>query len=324
METEDYFIGFDLGGTKMLSAAFDSELKMLGREKKRTKAHEGHKSVIDRVIESIEKSIDKIELPSKSLKGIGMGVPGTIDLETGVVLEAPNLGWKDVPLRKILSERFECDVVLCNDVDAGLYGEYAQGSARDVHCSVGLFPGTGVGGGCVIDGQLLQGRRRTAMEVGHIQVYSGGPLDGAGNQGTLETISSRLAIAAASAQAVFRGVAPNLQELAGTDLSQIRSGVIANAIKRGDESVEAIVKHATSYLGVMVVTLIHLFAPDRIVLGGGLVEAMPEIIVKGTRKYVQEHVLKSFIGTFEIVEAELGDDAAIIGAAAWARKRICS
>ena len=321
-DNEEYWIGFDLGGTKMLSAAFDSQLSLLSREKKRTKANEGDKAVIERIINSIEEVLEKSELTESSLSGIGIGVPGTIDLEDGVVVEAPNLGWEDVKLKKILSDRFECEVVLCNDVDAGLYGEYACGSAKGVHCSVGVFPGTGVGGGCVIDGKLLQGRRRTAMEVGHVQLYSGGPMDGAENVGTLETISSRLAIAAASAQAVFRGAAPNLKEMAGTDLSAVRSGVLANAIKKGDKSIEAIVKHATTYLGVMVVNLIHLFSPDLVVLGGGLAEAMPELIVKGTRKYVQDHVLKSFHGTYEIVEAELGDDAAIIGAAAWAKESI--
>lgn len=321
-EKDEYWIGFDLGGTKMLSAGFDDELKMLGREKKRTKANEGTKAVVDRIIDGIEKTIDKSEKSNSDLSGIGIGVPGTIDLEKGIVIEAPNLGWKDVPLKQILSDRFECEVVLCNDVDAGLYGEHALGSAKNAYCAVGVFPGTGVGGGCVIDGKMLQGKRRTAMEIGHIPLYMGGPMDGAGNEGTLESIASRLAIASASAQAVFRGAAPNLKELAGTDLAEIRSGILASAIKKGDKTVETIVKHATIYLGKAVITLIHLFSPDVIVLGGGLAEAMPELIVKGTRKYVDDNVLKSFVGTYEIVEAKLGDDAAIIGAAAWGRKSI--
>lgn len=320
----EYWVGFDLGGTKMLSATFDDDFNLLSREKKRTKAIDGTKSVLDRIVENIEKSIEKADLSKSTLKGLGIGVPGTIDLESGVVIEAPNLGWENINLKKILEDRFECPVVLCNDVDAGMYGEYTAGAARGSYCSVGIFPGTGVGGGCVWDGKLIQGRRRTAMEVGHIQLYSGGQMDGAENIGTLETISSRLAIAAASAQAVFRGAAPHLKEEAGTDISNIRSGTLATAIKKGDQSIEKIVKNAVEYIGTMVVTLVHLFSPDRVVIGGGLAEAMPEIFVKETKRIADSKVLVSFRDTFDVVEAELGDDAAIIGAASWAKQSINS
>lgn len=318
----EFWIGFDLGGTKMLAAAFDESLELISRKKDRTKALEGTEAVIDRIIEAIGKVIEKSGRDKAALKGIGIGVPGTIDLQSGVVLEAPNLGWKEVPLQKILRDKFKCEVVLCNDVDAGLYGEYAKGAAAKSYISVGIFPGTGVGGGCVIDGRLLQGKTRTGMEVGHIPFYSGGPRDGANNEGTLETVASRLAISSNAAQAVFRGVAPFLKEEAGTDISMIRSGTLAASIKNGDTSVKEIAEHAATYIGRAIVTLVHLFAPDCVVLGGGLVEAMPEIFVTGPLNFAQKTVLKSFKGTYQVVAAELGDDSAIIGAAAWARKSI--
>ena len=321
MSEKGYWIGFDLGGTKMLAAAYDENYSQLSREKKRTKALEGAEVVVERVLDTIRKVKSSCGREETELVGIGMAVPGTIDLETGVVLEAPNLGWENVPLRTILEEEFGCPVVLGNDVDCGVYGEYADGSARGACNVVGIFPGTGVGGGCVIDGMLLQGKRRTAMEIGHIPLYSGGPLDGAFREGTLETVASRLAISAASAQAVFRGAAPNLKNEVGTDLADIRSGILADSIRQGDKTVEKIVQHAVGYIGKAVVTLVHLFSPDRVVLGGGLVEAMPELFVEGTRRHAEKGVLKSFRGTYEIVAAELGDDAAIVGAAAWARKK---
>lgn len=323
-EQDRFWIGFDLGGTKMLTAAYDENFEQLSREKKRTKAIEGTKAVIERIIDNIEKVIQKSGRRQQQLAGIGIGVPGTIDLETGMVLEAPNLGWSDIELKKILSDRFDCPVILCNDVDAGLYGEYTSGAAKKAFCSVGIFPGTGVGGACVYDGLLLQGRRRTAMEVGHVQIYTGGVLDGAGNEGTLETVSSRLAIAAASAQAVFRGQAPELKKEAGTDLALIRSGILADAIKDGDEAIENIVLRAAEFLGTMIANLVHLFSPDLVVMGGGLAEAMPKYFVDAPAKIAKKRVLDSYRNTFEVVEAKLGDDAAIIGAAAWARKSLAS
>ncbi|MEC9092277.1 MAG: ROK family protein, partial [Planctomycetota bacterium] len=264
------WIGFDLGGTKMLSGAFDGQLDWLAREKRKTRAAEGVDSVVKRILSVIEKTIEKSGQSSKQLQGVGIGVPGTIDLQKGVVLEAPNLGWEKVPLKQCIQDHFNCPVTLCNDVDSGLFGEYALGSAQGAHSVVGIFPGTGVGGACVIEGKLLQGRRRTAMEIGHVPFGNGGPLDGAGKPGTLETVASRLAISAAAAQAAFRGAAPALNSMSGTDLSEIRSGVLAKAIAQGDVAVETIVQHAAKSIGKAAVALIHLFSPDLIILGGGL------------------------------------------------------
>lgn len=319
-QSKEFWIGFDLGGTKMLSAAYDSEMNQLAREKKRTRASEGADAIVERIIDAIAKTIEKSEREQGDLLGIGIGVPGPIDLETGTVIEAPNLGWKNVRLQKILEDKFDTKVVLCNDVDAGIYGEYVAGAAKDAYCAVGIFPGTGVGGGCVLNGQILQGRRRTCMEVGHIPFYSGGPIDGAGNEGTLECVASRLAISAGAAQAVFRGTAPHLKKDAGSDLSEIRSGTLADSIKHGDKSVEKLVRHSAEYIGKAMVTLVHILSPEVIVLGGGLVEAIPDIFVEESLTYANKHVLSSYRDTFEVVAAKLGDDSSIIGAAAWIKK----
>ena len=129
-----------------------------------------------------------------------------------------------------------CPVVLLNDVDAGVYAEYCRGSARSSRCTLGVFPGTGIGGGCVYEGQILRGAVSSCMEIGHVQMLPDGPLCGCGQNGCLEALASRLAISAAAAQAAYRGQAPNLRRLAGTKLSNIRSGVLAKAIRAGDSS----------------------------------------------------------------------------------------
>ena len=160
------------------------------------------------------------------------------------------------------------------------------------------------------------------MEIGHIPLVPDGPLDGAGNPGTLESVASRLAIASASAAAAYRGQAPNLLKDAGTCLTDIRSGAIADAVKAGDESVEQIVKHACYYLGMTVVTVVHLMAPDVIVFGGGLIEAMPKVMLPTIERIARKRVLDTFQDMFEIREAELGDDAAVMGAAALAQQLV--
>jgi glucokinase len=153
-----------------------------------------------------------------------------------------------------------------------------------------------------------------------MQVMPDGPLCGCGARGCLEAVASRLVISAAAAQAVYRGQAPNLRKLAGTDLSEIRSGALADAISAGDEVVERIVREAGTHIGIAVANVVHLLAPDKVVLGGGLVEAMPELITQAVRTTAVSRVMPSFAESFQVVAAELGDDASVMGAAAWAQE----
>jgi glucokinase len=164
----------------------------------------------------------------------------------------------------------------------------------------------------------LTGRNRSCFEIGHIPLIPDGPLCGCGQRGCLEAVASRLAISASAASAVYRGEAPNLQALAGTDLSNIRSGALADAIKAGDTVVEEIVRNGARWLGVGVTTLVNLMAPDVVVLGGGLVEAMPAIYVEEVAKVTQQRVMAPFKDVFKIAVSQLGDDAVAKGAAAWA------
>ena len=322
IEGKKYWVGFDLGGTKMLGVVYDSNFKPLSRCRKKTKGNEGAEAGLERIGATIQNALDQAGVSAEQLAGIGIGCPGPLDLNKGVIHEAPNLGWENVPVKATLGKRFGCPVVVSNDVDAGVYGEYQFGAGKRKRCVVGIFPGTGIGGGGVINGDLIQGNNCTCMEIGHIVVASDGPADGFGNVGTLESLASRLAISSAAAQAAFRGQAPYLLRECGTDLSSIRSGQLAAAIKNGDTVVKQIVETACRHLATGVVTIIHLLAPDVIVLGGGLVEAMPELFVNSVSKTVRKRVIPAYLGHFEIVAAKLGDDASVQGAAAWAKRKI--
>ena len=158
------------------------------------------------------------------------------------------------------------------------------------------------------------------MEIGHISVTPEGQLCGCGLRGCLETEASRLAISAEVAKAAYRGAAPYVLASAGTTLADIRSGILAEAIAAGDKVVEQIVRRAARILGTAVAASVHLLGPDVIVLGGGLVEAMPELYIETVASAARKAVMPSFVDTFKVVAAKLGDDAGVLGCAAWAQK----
>ena len=313
------WVGFDLGGTKMLCAVYDADFNLLGKKRKATRGHEGSEAGVDRVQGVIVKALEDAEVSFDQIAGIGIGAPGPLDLVDGVVLDTPNLGWKDVPIRKELEREFNCPVVLLNDVDAGVYGESRFGAARDARCVVGLFPGTGIGGGCVIDGEIFRGSRLSCFEVGHMRVVPDGPRCGCGRRGCLEAVASRLTISAQAAAAAYRGQAPHLKEAEGTDLSDIRSGALSASIKAGDAVVEDIVRAAARHLGTAAGSLVNLLNPDVILLGGGLVEALPDLYSEVVTSAAQKRAMSCYRDTFQVKVASLGDYASVQGAAAWAK-----
>ncbi len=320
MDTSDRcsWVGFDLGGTKMMAAALSSEFRVLGRRRRKTKGAEGAKAGVERIIQSIRDALEEGQVAADKVAGIGVGCPGNIDLERGVIVDSANLGWKNVQLKEILQKEFGCPAVILNDVDAGVYGEYRFGAGKNARCVIGVFPGTGIGGGCVLEGQVIRGKTMSCFEIGHIEVSPDGLPCGCGRTGCLETEASRLAISAQAAMAAYRGEAPHLLGAAGTDLSEIRSGMLAEAIKAGDKIIERIVERAARQIGRAVGDVVNLLLPDVVVLGGGLVEALPELLVKGVEEAARQRAAPPFAKTFKVAAAKLGDDAVVRGAAAWA------
>lgn len=312
------WVGFDLGGTKMLAAAFSADFRLLGRKRRKTKGAEGPKAGLERICETIRDALAEAEIPADRLTGIGVGCPGNIDLDKGVVIDSANLGWRNFQIRAALEEEFKCPAIVLNDVDAGVYGEYRFGAGKGARCLIGVFPGTGIGGGCVYEGKVVRGKNVSCFEIGHMQVNPNGLPCGCGRIGCLETEASRLAISAAAAMAAFRGEAPHLLAAAGTDLAKIRSGVLAEAIQAGDAAIEQIVERAARLIGWTIGDVVNLLAPDVVVLGGGLVEAMPEIVVEEVEQAARQRAAPPFAKTFKVLAAKLGDDAVVRGAAAWA------
>ena len=319
-KSKEYWVGFDLGGTKMLSIVFDDEFNKLGKARKKTKGYEGMEAGLKRINNTIEESLEDAGIEKSQVRGLGIGCPGPLDFKKGVIREAPNLGWKNIPIKKSIESEFGFPAVIGNDVDVGVFGEYMFGAGKKARCLVGIFPGTGIGGGCVYEGKLFRGSNTSCMEIGHIPMLKGGPYDGAGNPGSLESVASRLSMAGLAAQAAYRGQAPALMEAAGTDISDIRSGALSESVEKGDKAVKRVVEQAAEHLGLGVVTIVHLLAPDVIVFGGGLVEAMPDVILPIIEKTARPRILPSLRDEFKIVEAKLGDDAGVMGSAALAKQ----
>ena len=316
MGKDNYWVGFDLGGTKMMAVVYDSDFKEKGRERKKTKAQEGAKTGLERIVGTIEEALKAAGVDKDKISGIGLGCPAPLNLKEGMITNAPTLGWRDVPIKETLEKAFGCPAILANDVDAGVYGEYWLGAAKGSRCVVGVFPGTGIGGACVYEGKLIQGKNTSCMEIGHLPMIPQGARCGCGQRGCLETVASRLAISAAAAAAAYRGEAPHLLDAGGTDLANMRSSALADSIKAGDAAIEQIVRHAARWLGKGVAVAVNLLAPDVVILGGGLVEAMPGMYLEQVEDSARSHCMSAYRKSFKIAKAELGDNATVTGAAA--------
>ena len=314
-------VGFDLGGTKMYAVAFDADYKPLGRDRRKTKGHLGAEAGLKRIVGTIRDALDDAGASDKTLLGIGIGVPGVTDLDSGVLLNTANLGWSDVPLATQLEDEFGCPVTLCNDVDAGVFGEWRFGAGKGARTVLGVFPGTGIGGGLVYEGSIFRGARLSCLEIGHIPVEPTGPRSGLGQRGTLEAVASRLTIAGQAALAAYRGQAPHLMDKVGTDPTDIRSGALSDSVAAGDGAVKQILLDAAETIGRAVGGVVNLLAPDVVVLGGGLVEAMPELFVPAVAEAAAAAAMPAYRGAFEVVPAALGDEAGVMGAAAWQERR---
>lgn len=312
LDLNEAIVGVDIGGTKMMAAVYDRDFKKLGVARKRSREKKSGDSE-GRVLTVIQEALQDAGNPV--IKGIGVGAPGPLDPHTGVIIDTPNLGWKNYPLADVLGRTFKVPVVLDNDVNVGTYGEWSSTDLHACRYLLGVFPGTGIGGGIIIDGKILQGFSGAAGEIGHMTVFPDGPYCGCGKRGCLEAVASRIAIAKEVAALAARDDAPFILEKCGTDLSEIRSGVLARAIELKEAKVEGVVRQAAYYLGMAIGNLINVLSPEAVVLGGGLVEAMESLYLEEVNRGVKDHAMPFLRKGVQIRAARLGDDAVVMGAA---------
>lgn len=317
----EHFVGVDLGGTKILSGVFNNSLEQIGLAKLSTKSQRGVDKVIERIARCVQDAVDEADLTIKQIAGIGIGAPGAVDFEAGTVIFAPNMeGWKDVPLKKELEKALGAPVFVENDCNIAALGVHVAELKSKPRQMVGMFVGTGIGGGLIINGQLYSGFGHTAGEIGHMVLEVNGPKCGCGNKGCFEALASRTAIFQQIKAGIKDGQKTVLTEMLGDDLSDLRSGDLRKAIRRGDKFVDRILESASEYIGIATANLVNILNPEVVVLGGGVIEALADemmgVIVETANDYAMPGAMKGV----EIIASKLGDHAGITGGAVLAKR----
>lgn len=312
-----YSIGVDVGGTKIYTALVDSAGHILSSDYRLLDVSKDPQKTILDIIDSIKKCLDK---SGKKAAAIGLGVAGQIDKVRGIVRSSPNLpSWRDVPLGDALNRELGVPVIVNNDVRVITWGEWQHGAGKGQNELVCLFVGTGVGGGIVSNGRLLEGCRNTAGELGHITVVAGGRKCTCPNEGCLEAYAGGWAIAERAQSAVQANpqAGQELLALAG-DISSISAITVSQAYEKADPLAQRLVKDTAKYLAAGIVSIANAFNPCLIILGGGVIEGLPDL-VSMTEKRVMSQALQTAAESLQITTASLGNQAGVIGAATLAR-----
>jgi glucokinase len=321
--TESLIAGVDLGGTNIEAAAV-REGTVLAAKKKKTKAERGVDTVIDRIETTVRKMMKKMDATPSDFEALCIGAPGAVDPDTGVVREAPNLNWKNVPLGERLRERLDLPVMVDNDVNIGVMGEYEYGAGQGARHMVGIFVGTGIGGGLIIDGTPHYGGRGAAGEIGHIVVKPHGRQCGCGREGCVEAYASKTAMEAMIREEMENGrssIVLDVMEDKGK--TRMTSSVIETSLEKKDPLMEEAIQTAQYYLGLLTADVVNTLDPEVIVFGGGVVERLGASFVDPVARTARQHYLqRRGAEQIRVVPAELGDDAGPVGAAVIARRRL--
>ena len=318
------YIGFDLGGTKLRAGVVDIPTgEVTDIQSTLTHAHEGHDSVMARMVGLIDKIITASGLLKGDFGGIGIGVPGVLDLEQGLTLFLPNLPgtWPEVPLRDTIAIKTGLPTAILNDVRSITYGEWRFGAGRGVDTMACFAVGTGIGGGLVINGKLHLGIGGTGGELGHQVIDFNGPACGCGNRGCLEAFASGPAIESMGMKAVNQGLTTVIGEMVNFDLNKITPNVIAQAAVEGDDIAKQILDEAGFYIGIAAANICSIIGPRKIVIAGG-VSRIGEQILEPIRRTIRERVSIMPVEEVEVVQAELAGNAGVIGAALWAENSL--
>ena len=312
---ETYRIGLDVGGTKVLGAIFDEERNIVHRlKKKSTELGAAAENVEQVIVSVVEELLASSGVPLERISAIASSVPGVIDQKAGVVLFTPNLPWRNYDLGGAMKARFGVPFFIGNDVNLGVLGEHRYGAARGYRNVVGIFPGTGVGGGLILNGELYTGNAFKAGEIGHMVLDPEGPLCGCGQRGCLEAFSSKQGMSAYIRQQTARGRESLLGEAVQTGV--FKSKKLRRALEAGDEVAMEAMDRSCHYLAVATGSLINIFSPDLVLYGGGVIEALGDLYLGKILREVDRYCMPEIRSTVELKCAALGDDSVLFGALA--------
>lgn len=313
---EKVAVGVDLGATKLQWALVDSHGTVLASGRVATDVEGGPPAVRSQIVEAVKESIAR-NRSGGSPVGIGLGVAGQIEFGSGKVLFGPNLGWRNVPLGSWIREELGLPVMVTNDVRAATFGEWKFGAGRGVQDLVCLFVGTGIGGGIVARGRLLCGASNSAGELGHLVVDASGPACDCGGRGCLEALAGGRALAREARRAVqsYPAAGARLLRMAGGNPEGITAETLVQAAGGGDRLARDILAKAKEALVAGLVSIVHGLNPERVVLGGGIVQGMDEV-VEDLEEKVKARAMQAATRGLKLVRAHLGGVAGAVGAAA--------
>jgi len=315
---DSLILGIDLGGTKILTSVITPEGEMLSRDHSVTPAAEGPEGVIPAILASAERALEGASIAIDRISAVGVGAPGLADTETGILYTSPNLpGWEDVPLRDIVQEKLKKRAFLINDGNAAALGEYYFGAAKGVSHFIYVTISTGIGGGIIVDGKVLNGFQGMAGEIGHMTISDEGPPCHCGNRGCWEALASGTALAKAARKRIETGADTTILSFAEGKIDKVTAQTVQSAAEKGDPLANELIIKTAYYFGVGLANLVNIFNPEMIVIGGGL-SNMGDRLLKPAYRVAEERAFPQAYRAVRFVRAALGRNSGVLGAAAFA------
>ncbi|MBN1427475.1 MAG: ROK family protein [Anaerolineae bacterium] len=308
-------IGVDVGGTLLRAARYDLDLNSLERVEQPTHAELGGDVVLERLYQVIRQVLPK---PPDTFLGIGVALPGPVDMAHGILIAPPNLPLKDAPIAQLVEQAVGGPVFIGNDADLAGLAEHQMGAGRGTTNMIYITVSTGVGGGLILDGKIYTGRGQGG-ELGHMVVWPDGPMCGCGKQGHLEAVTSGTGIARSARERLSAGEQSTLIEMVDGDFSLVTARLVGQAAAVGDALAMDIITRAGRYLGIGIASLMMLFNPEMFVIGGG-VSKLNTLLFDPMHEAIREYTMHPrYWEEVPIVRAQLGDDVVLTGAAALAK-----
>jgi len=307
-----HYVGIDLGGTKILALAINDQGEILGRAKVKTGADTSVDAVFAKIHESYTTACQKASLSPDDIHAVGLTVPSSVDYQRMVITHAPNLNWIDLPFRELLRTTFQKPAFIDNDVVMGTFGECHLGVGKGYHRIYGMFIGTGIGGGYLVNGEIVRG----INEVGHHIIKMNGPRCSCGNRGCLESLAAKSGMIQYMRRCVEKkGRKTLLDKLAPNWRVSVSSSALRKAHAKKDKVVMRALARSAEAIGVAIGNLITLVGVDAIILGGGIIEEFGDFFLPRIKKSMLANTFANGARNVELLRSTLGDDAVALGAA---------
>lgn len=320
MKKRKWIVGVDMGGTRIKMAVVSLEGRISYRVSFNVQKHWPFKDFLKTFVETLGQFLKVHAIPKQSLLGIGMGLPGLIDFERGIVHHLVNVrGWREAPIASLLRKRLGVPVFVDNDVNLMTLGEATYGAAKGFSNVVCLTLGTGVGGGILLKGTLYRGSSLSAGEIGHVPVSRGGPRCPCGGRGCLEMFVGNRAIVRRAKEKIRAGKRSLVSKWLDGRLNRLTPEILSQAARKGDRLSLSIWKEVGEWVGIALAGIVNVYNPDRIVVGGGVAEA-GEVLFRPILATLQERAMRFPMKHLKVVKAKLGNDAGMIGASVLVRR----